>query len=95
MSISVRIVLYYCLGVNAFSFVLYGLDKWKSKRSKWRIPEATLLWIAVLGGSVGALLGIHIWHHKTLHPRFKYGVPAILIVQVLLLLSAFVYCHGW
>ena len=61
---------------------MYGIDKLKAKRSKWRISEATLLWMAVIGGSIGAWLGIKIWHHKTMHKKFKYGVPAIIILQI-------------
>lgn len=83
----IKIALIYLLGMNVVAFLLYGLDKWKSKRAKWRIPEATLIWMAVLGGSVGALLGIRLWHHKTLHAKFRYGVPAILIAQVLIVVG--------
>lgn len=83
----IKIALIYLAGMNVVTFLLYGLDKWKSKRAKWRIPEATLIWMAVLGGSVGALLGIRLWHHKTLHAKFRYGVPAILIAQVLIVVG--------
>ena len=58
------------------------MDKWKAKRSKWRISEATLLGLAVIGGSIGAWLGMKVWHHKTMHKKFKYGLPLILIVQI-------------
>ena len=60
-------------------------SKWKAENSKWRIRETTLLGLAVLGGSIGAWLGMKVWHHKTLHKKFKYGVPAIIIVQLLLI----------
>lgn len=83
----IKIALIYLAGMNVVTFLLYGVDKWKSKRGKWRIPEATLIWMAVLGGSIGALLGIRLWHHKTLHTKFRYGVPAILLVQVLVVVS--------
>ena len=73
------------LAMNVVTFFMYGLDKWKAKKSKWRIPEATLLGLAVLGGSVGAWLGMKVWHHKTLHKEFRYGVPAIIIVQIALI----------
>jgi len=59
--------------------------KWKAKRSKWRIPEATLLGLSVIGGSIGAWLGMKVWHHKTLHKKFRFGVPAIIIVQLLII----------
>ncbi len=72
----------YLAAVNVVTFFMYGIDKLKAKRSKWRISEATLLWMAVIGGSIGAWLGIKIWHHKTMHKKFKYGVPAIIILQI-------------
>ena len=80
-----HIVLIYLAVINGVTFFMYGVDKWKAKRSKWRIPEATLLGLAVLGGSVGAWLGMKVWHHKTLHKKFRYGVPAIIIVQIALI----------
>ena len=55
-----------------------------SKKSKWRVSEATLLGLAVVGGSIGAWLGMKTWHHKTLHRKFKYGIPAIIIAQLLI-----------
>ena len=72
----------YLAAVNVVTFFMYGIDKLKAKRSKWRISEAALLWMAVIGGSIGAWLGIKIWHHKTMHKKFKYGVPAIIILQI-------------
>ena len=72
----------YLAAVNVLTFFMYGIDKLKAKRSKWRISEETLLWMAVIGGSIGAWLGIKIWHHKTMHKKFKYGVPAIIILQI-------------
>jgi len=71
--------------MNIVAFIIYGVDKYKAQHAKWRITEATLLWIAGLGGALGSLLGIFVWHHKTLHPQFRYGVPAILVVHMLLL----------
>ena len=78
------LVLIYLAVINSVTFFLYGIDKWKAKRSKWRVPESTLLWWAAFGGSIGALAGMKTWHHKTLHKKFKYGVPAILIAQLAL-----------
>ena len=80
----VYIALIYLAVINIVTFFLYGIDKWKAKRTKWRIEEATLLWWAAFGGSIGALLGMRIWHHKTLHKKFRYGVPAILIAQLII-----------
>ena len=70
---------------NVVTFFMYGIDKWKAKKSKWRIRETALLGLAVLGGSLGAWLGMKVWHHKTLHKKFRYGVPAIIIVQLTLI----------
>jgi uncharacterized membrane protein YsdA (DUF1294 family) len=73
------------LAINLLTFLLYGIDKWKAKRARWRIPESVLLGMAAVGGSVGALLGMRVWHHKTQHKKFRYGVPAILVAQIVLL----------
>lgn len=70
--------------VNAAAFLLFGADKWKARHSRWRIPESTLLLLAALGGSIGALLGMKIFHHKTRKPKFYLGIPAILILQVMI-----------
>ena len=69
---------------NAVTFLLYGFDKYKAKKRRWRISEATLLTLAVIGGSIGAWTGMQIWHHKTMHKKFKYGVPLIIILQAVL-----------
>ena len=81
--------MYYLLAINALSFSLYGIDKYKAKKNKWRISEATLLMMAVIGGSIGAWAGMRLWHHKTMHKKFKYGIPVIIILQVVLA----VYLH--
>lgn len=81
-----QLILIYFLAINVFAFFLYGIDKWKAKRSKWRIPEMTLLSIAVIGGSVGAWIGMKVWHHKTMHKKFKYGIPLILFAQIAIVL---------
>ena len=75
----------YLLAINAVTFIVYGIDKYKAKKAKWRISEATLLLLAVLGGSVGAWMGMKVWHHKTMHKKFKYGIPAILLIQIALM----------
>ena len=79
-----HIILYYLLAVNITSFLLYGIDKYKAKKGRWRISEATLLLMAVIGGSIGAWAGMRLWHHKTMHKKFKYGIPLIIILQVVL-----------
>ena len=81
-----HICLFYLATINLFAFFMYGIDKWKAKRSKWRISETALLMLAVMGGSIGAWLGMNTWHHKTLHKKFGLGVPLILTVQILLLI---------
>ncbi|MBR6035397.1 MAG: DUF1294 domain-containing protein [Bacteroidaceae bacterium] len=80
----IEVLLYYLIGINIVTFFVYGIDKWKARKSKWRISEATLLMLAVIGGSIGAWLGVKVWHHKTLHKKFKYGIPAIIIIQLIL-----------
>ena len=81
--------LYYLLAVNALTFLLYGIDKYKAKKGRWRISEATLLTMAAIGGSIGAWAGMRTWHHKTMHKKFKYGIPVIIIMQIALV----VYLH--
>ena len=71
-------LLYYIVGVNILAFLVYGIDKWRAKKGKWRISEATLLLLAVIGGSIGAWLGMKVWHHKTMHKKFKYGSTEFL-----------------
>ena len=77
-------IICYLLAVNIVTFLLYGIDKYKAKKGKWRISEATLLMMAVIGGSIGAWSGMRLWHHKTMHKKFKYGIPVIIILQVAL-----------
>lgn len=75
-------LLYYLAVVNTITFIVYGIDKLKAKKRKWRIPESTLLLLAIIGGSVGAWCGVKVWHHKTLHKKFIYGIPLIVIIQI-------------
>ena len=82
--------MYYLFAINIVSFFLYGIDKYKAKKGQWRIPEATLLMIAVIGGSIGAWVGMRLWHHKTMHKKFLYGIPIIIILQI----SLVVYLHS-
>ena len=79
-----NIILYYLLAVNIATFFLYGIDKYKARKGRWRISEATLLMMAFIGGSIGAWSGMRLWHHKTMHKKFKYGIPIIIILQVAL-----------
>ena len=84
------VIVFYLVIINLFTFLLYGIDKWKAKRARWRIPESVLLGLAAIGGSAGAWLGMRTWHHKTQHKKFRYGVPAILVAQVAVLVWLFV-----
>ena len=91
-------LLYYLIVINILTFAVYGIDKWRStsgrllptgrkkaKQGSWRISEATLLMLAVIGGTIGALLGMQVWRHKTMHLKFKYGLPLILLAQIALI----------
>ncbi len=85
-----ELLIVYVVAVNAVAFVVYGVDKYKAQKAKWRIRESTLLLLAAIGGSAGAWLGMNIWRHKTRHAKFRYGVPAILMIQL-----AGVLCFLW
>lgn len=82
--------------INLVAFLIFGLDKWKAKRKEKketvrRVPEKTLLLLSALGGSVGALLAMRVFHHKTLHRAFKFGVPLILILQIVIPFGLWLY----
>ena len=85
-----ELLIVYVVAVNAVAFVVYGVDKYKAQKAKWRIRESTLLLLAAIGGSAGAWLGMKIWRHKTRHAKFRYGVPAIFLIQL-----AGVLCFLW
>ena len=69
---------------SILDYVLMGIDKWKARRERWRVPEKTFFLVALLGGSLGAILGMYAFHHKTRHWYFKWGLPAILVAQAAL-----------
>ncbi len=79
-----RFLLIALAAVNLFAFVLYGVDKRKAKRDAWRIRESTLLLVAAMGGSLGALLGMELFRHKTKHAKFRVLVPLFLVLHVAL-----------
>ena len=79
-----KLLLFYLLIINALSFLLMLVDKWKAKKNRRRIPEATLMGVSALGGSVGSLLGMYTFRHKTLHLKFTLGIPLILAAQCIL-----------
>lgn len=74
----------YLIIINIIAFYLYGVDKRKARKGKWRIPENTLLGVALIGGSLGALLGMYLFHHKTKHWKFKILVPLFLVLHVII-----------
>ena len=84
-----KVLIYYLMVINIVTFLVYGIDKIKAKQGSWRISEATLLIFAVIGGSIGAMLGMKVWHHKTMHKKFKYGLPLILLGQIALIYLIF------
>lgn len=75
---------FYLLLINAAGFLLMLADKYKAQKNLWRIPEAALITVAMLGGSVGTLLGMYAVRHKTRHLKFSLGIPIILVVQIML-----------
>lgn len=81
MTIS-QLSLYFLLAINVITLILFGVDKLKAKKHWWRIPEATLLIMAGISGTIGALSGMYLFHHKTMHKKFYIGVPSILLLQI-------------
>jgi len=79
-------LIYYLLSINAAAFALMLADKFKARKNLWRIPEAVLMGSAILGGSVGALLGMYACRHKTKHPKFTVGIPVILALQIIVVI---------
>lgn len=82
--------------IDLVTFLVFGWDKWKAKYKEKhaaarRVPERTLFLLALLGGSLGALLGMRVWRHKTLHRSFRWGIPAILLLQIAVLAGLYVY----
>lgn len=86
----VGIIAAYLLIMNIIGFALMGIDKRRAVKRLWRISESTLFVVAIIGGSLGSIIGMRVFHHKTKHWYFVYGMPAILIIEVLAVV-AFVY----
>ena len=78
------LLLVYLAVMSLIAFVAFGLDKFKAKTNRWRIPERTLFLLAILGGGAGAFLGMKVFRHKTRHSQFVFGIPAIMILQLAL-----------
>ncbi len=83
---AINLIITYVIFVNLLGFALMGIDKRKAVKHLWRIPEAVLFIVAVIGGSIGCIFGMQIFRHKTRYWNFVYGMPAILILQVVLIL---------
>ena len=83
--------IYYLIIINIIAFFLMGIDKKKAQTGAWRIPERTLFFSAILGGSIGAIAGMQLFRHKTKHKAFVIGMPAIFIVQLLLVAAYFYF----
>lgn len=84
--IVISIILGYLALINILGFAIMGIDKSRAARRHWRIPESTLFIIALIGGSIGSILGMKVFHHKTRHWYFVFGMPAILILQIIAVL---------
>lgn len=78
------ILLIYLLTVSISAFIMFGVDKQKAKKHKWRIPEHDLILVSILGGSIGAYLGMKLFRHKTKHKKFTVGIPCIIIIQIVI-----------
>ena len=83
----ITLLLSYFIAINLIGFALMGIDKYKAGKRAFRIPEATLFTIAVIGGSIGSILGMYAFRHKTRHRSFVYGMPFILIIQIILMIA--------
>ncbi|MBQ2346999.1 MAG: DUF1294 domain-containing protein [Clostridia bacterium] len=88
-----KIAAVYIVLINIMTFIVYGIDKAKAKQNKWRIPEKVLIIFAILCGSIGAILGMIVFHHKTRKPKFYVGVPIIIVLQIALTVLYFYTTH--
>ncbi|WP_352398586.1 DUF1294 domain-containing protein [[Clostridium] aminophilum] len=80
-----NVAMVYAAAVNIIAFLMFGMDKMRAKRNEWRIPESSLLTVALIGGSVGAWAGMRFFHHKTRKPRFTVSIPVMMLAQAALL----------
>lgn len=79
----------YLIGANMVAFILMGIDKRKAKRQQWRIPERTFWSLAIMGNALGVIVGMKVFRHKTKHRSFVFGMPMILVIQIILLITYF------
>ena len=91
MSFEWKVFVIYLIVINLVAFALMGIDKHKAKKNQWRIPERTLFLSAAVGGSIGAMYGMHLFRHKTKHKSFLFGMPAILALQLLVVIALFLF----
>lgn len=80
MKIALRLVLIYFCCINLIAFIAFGIDKRRARKNKWRIPELTLIMLAAIGGSAGALIGMFFWHHKTKKLKFLLAIPTFFVL---------------
>lgn len=85
----ISLLICYFAGINLIGFAIMGIDKYKAKKRAFRIPEATLFIVALIGGSIGSIAGMYTFRHKTRHRRFVYGLPLILFLQLALIAALF------
>lgn len=88
---TVKNLIIYVIVINLIAFLAMFIDKRKAQKGRWRIKESTLLILALIGGSIGAISGMYTFHHKTQKPRFYIGFPVIIILQILLIIAIFIY----
>lgn len=86
-----KAIVIYLAAVNIITFIMFGADKARAAKGRWRISEAALILAALLGGSTGALAGMRIFHHKTRHRKFTIGIPVILALQIILMVIYYPY----
>ncbi len=84
-------IVIYLAAINVITFIMFGADKARAVKGKWRISEAALILAALLGGSTGALAGMRFFHHKTRHRKFTVGIPVILALQIILMVIYYPY----
>ena len=88
-AIGAKNVIIYLVVINIVGFFIMGIDKWKAKKNRWRVPENTLFVITALGGGIGTIAGMYTFRHKTKKPQFTVGMPAILILEIILVIYLF------
>ena len=85
--LTIKNLIIYLIIVNIIAFLAMFIDKKKAEKNRWRIKESTLLILALIGGSIGAIAGMYVFHHKTQKPRFYIGIPIIIVLQILLIIG--------